>query len=218
MNSRRAIAFDLMTNARDSLRVAVEALALRDSGNEDARLKRAILSSAHCLELLLKERLRRVHPAFVWEDVDRYPSLDAQTVNTKTAVRRLRSVSGITLSADEEQTLESLRKTRNAIEHYEWHTSAKEARVIVGRAMSVALAFARVHLGEDIAEEFKRDDTWKMFLDELYEFVRIHGERLEKEFRENGRPVQCCDQCGQLAAPFDGGSCELCGHWQLESV
>jgi len=66
-----------MTNATDSLSNAVELLALNESRTDHRRLKQAITSCAHCVELLLKERLRRVNPAFVWENVDRYPNLDA---------------------------------------------------------------------------------------------------------------------------------------------
>ena len=56
---------------QNSLRQAVELLAWKDIGSDHARLKHAIISAAHSTELLLKERLRRVNPAFVWENVDK---------------------------------------------------------------------------------------------------------------------------------------------------
>jgi len=132
---RQPIAFDLLTNARDSFERAVHLIALGENGTEHGRLKHAILSAAHCIELMLKERLRRVHPAFVWEKVDQYPSLDARTVTVEMAIRRLQSVAGVLTSTSDEQTLRSLRLTRNAIEHYEWHTSEKEAKIIVGKGI-----------------------------------------------------------------------------------
>lgn len=214
VKTHKPIVFDLMTNAADSLRQAVELLALKESGTDHARLKHAITNSAHCVELLLKERLRLINPAFVWENVDRYPNLDARTVTVDTAISRLKAIGGVTISLDDERTLRSLRTTRNAIEHYEWHTSEKEARVIVGHALSFAFGFASDELAIDLAESFKQDDIWNMLRDELYEFARIHGARLEASLRAKGDFPQCCDECGELTVPMRGGSCELCGHWQ----
>lgn len=214
MRARKPIEFDLLNNAKDSLRQAVELLAFKDIGTDHARLKHAITASAHCIELLLKERLRRVNPAFVWENVDKYPKLEARTVTVDVAIARLRSIGNVIFTADDERNLKSLRTTRNAIEHYEWRTSEKEAKVIVGNALSFAFAFARDELEIDLATDFQTDDTWKVLLNELYEFARAHGTRLEARLRTNGEFPLCCDECGALTVPAHGGSCELCGHWQ----
>jgi len=102
----KPIVFDIMTNATDSLRQAVEILALiQESGTDHGRLKHAITNSAHCVELLLKERLRRINPAFVWENIDRYPNLEARTVTVDTAISRLKAIGGITISPDDERKL-----------------------------------------------------------------------------------------------------------------
>jgi hypothetical protein len=79
---KKKINFDLLSNADDSIRQTVELLAWKDgSGGRKAkhsRLKRAIMFSAHSVELLLKEKLRQANPALVWENVDKYPSLAAR--------------------------------------------------------------------------------------------------------------------------------------------
>ena len=214
MKVSKKIEFDLLNNARDSLRQAVELIATKEIGSDHARLKHAITGAAHCIELLLKERLRRINPAFVWENVDKYPSLGARTVTVDTAISRLKSIGSVLFSENDEQRLKSLRTTRNAIEHYEWQSSEKEAKIIVGHALSFAIGFAHDELGVDLSDEFKSDDTWKMFLDELYEFAKAHGARLEAKFRARGEYPACCDECGELTVPMRGGSCELCGHWQ----
>lgn len=214
MPPRKPIEFDLLGNARDSLRQAVELLALKEIGSDHARLKHAITGSAHCIELLLKERLRRINPAFVWENVDRYPSLDARTVTVDTAISRLKSIGNVPVKEEDERSLKSLRTTRNAIEHYEWRASEKEAKVIIGNALSFAFSFAHEELGIDLSADFKDDDTWQMLLEEVYEFARSHGKRLEEKLRARGDFPSCCDQCEELTVPARGGSCELCGHWQ----
>lgn len=211
---QKTIQFDLLNNARDSLRQAVELIATKEIGSDHARLKHAITTSAHCIELLLKERLRRINPAFVWENVDKYPDLKARTVNVHSAISRLKSIGRVQFSASDEGSLNSLRTTRNAIEHYEWEASEKEAKIIVGHALSFAIGFAQDELGTDLSGEFKSDDTWTMLLNELYEFAKAHGARLEARFRTKGEYPACCDECGELTVPMWGGSCELCGHWQ----
>lgn len=214
MKALKNIEFDLLNNAKDSLRQAIELIAMREMGSDHARLKHAISASAHCIELLLKERLRRINPAFVWENVDKYPSLEARTVTVDTAISRLKSVGKVQFSADDERSLKSLRTTRNAIEHYEWRASEKEAKIIVGHALSFAIGFAHDELGVDLSADSKSDDTWNMLRSELYEFSKAHVARLEARFRAKGEYASCCDECGELTVPMRGGSCELCGHWQ----
>lgn len=180
MATLKVIEFNLLDNARDSLRQAIELLAVEQIGTDHARLKHSITASAHCIELLLKERLRRINSAFVWENVDKYPSLEARTVTVDSAIGRLKSIGKVAFSTADERTLKSLRTTRNAIEHYEWRTSEKEAKIIIGNALSFAFAFAQEELEIDLADSFKDDDTWRMLLDELSHFARAHGARLEE--------------------------------------
>jgi len=214
VSTSRKIQFNLIENARDSLRQAVEIIAWKDVGNDHARLKHAITNAAHCIELLLKERLRQINPAFAWENVDKYPSLEARTVTVDTAISRLRRIGGVIISDADEESLRSLRKTRNAIEHYEWQATEQEAKTIIVHALSFAFSFSSYELGIDLSEGFKKDDTWKELIEELYHFSRAHGARIEARLIANGKYPTCCDSCGELTVPINGGSCELCGHWQ----
>src|SRR5262249_140882 len=126
----------------------------------------------------------------------------------------LTKIAGLHLSDTDTATLLSLRKTRNAIEHYEWQTTEKEARVIIGNALSFAFSFAQEHLDTDLAADFKRDDTWKTLVDELNEFARAHGRRIEAALIKKGKCPFSCQYCSEQTVPTHGGSCELCGHWQ----
>jgi hypothetical protein len=90
VEQKTQIHFDLLSNARDSIPQTVDLLAWPEESEsvraEHSRLKRAIMFSAHSIELLLKEKLRQVNPAFVWENADKYPSLGARTVTVDTAI------------------------------------------------------------------------------------------------------------------------------------
>ncbi len=208
------IKFDLLSNAKDSLHQAVELLAWKDIGDHHSRLKHAIVSAAHAVELLLKEKLRQTNPAFIWENVDKYPSLEARTVSVDTAISRLKQIAGVPLSEQDIEHIKSLRKTRNAIEHYEWLTTEAEAQIIVGNALSFAFAFCKNELGTDLSADLKRDDTWRVFIDGLYEFSKAYASRIEAQFQRQGQNTVCCNSCGQMTVPILGRNCELCGHWQ----
>lgn len=207
------IQFSLVENAQDSINQAIDLLAWKESKGEGSQLKRSILSIAHAVELLLKERLRRENPALIWEDVDKYPSIEARTVTVDKAISRLRKIVGVNVSESDERLLKALRNTRNAIEHFEWHTTVSEAKLIVGSALSFALHFASENLGQDLAYEFKRDDTWQQLISELTEFSKSHGERIQQRLMKEGALLVDCEFCAQLTVSELDGTCGLCGHW-----
>jgi len=156
------IQFDLLNNAADSINQAIVLLAWRDEPNDARRLKQSVLAIAHGVELLLKERLRRVHPVLVWENVDKFPSLRARTVSVDTALSRLVNIGGLDIPEQDFEMIRSLRDTRNAIEHYSWSTTKSEVEQIVGQALGFALHFAQ----DELAYEFfgygtRKDDTFK---------------------------------------------------------
>jgi len=128
LSAKSPIQFDLVSNARDSLRRAVDLIAWGDLTSDHATLKHAITNATHAIELLLKERLRREHPAFVWQNVDKYRSLQALTVTPDTAVTRLITICNVAFTASDRANLLALRTTRNAIEHYEWRASEERRK------------------------------------------------------------------------------------------
>lgn len=74
--------------------------------------------------------------------------------------------------------------------------------------------FSKLELGIDLSSEFREDDTWRVFLDELYEFTRSHRERVQEMMRTRGEEPVECRNCREEVVLWHGGSCDLCGHWQ----
>jgi hypothetical protein len=214
MNSSKTIEFNLLNNARDSLRQAVQLLAFDDTRPSESRLKHAIVNTAHCVELLLKERLRREDPAQVLKDPREYPSLSAYTVTVDEAIKRLRTRGGVVLSDADGKVIKNLCTARNAIIHYEWSITAKAAKVIVGEGLSFVFSFGKAELGIDLSKEFQADDAWPSLLEELYQFTESYRKRLEAMMCTRGDDPVECSKCGEEAVPWHGGTCELCGHWQ----
>jgi hypothetical protein len=208
------IEFDLLDNATDSIWRAIELLAWKDEANEARRLKQAILAVAHGVELILKERLRKVHPVLIWENVDKYPSLSARTVTTDTALNRLVKIGGLSFLEDDRDLIESLRDTRNAIEHYSWTTTKNEADRIVGQALGFALHFSKDELNRDFfGYESRKDNTFEILLESNPEFAKAFRERYENSaIRAEDFNVPC-DYCHTMAVNPRTGACKLCGHW-----
>lgn len=181
------------------------------------RLKQAILAIAHGVELLLKERLRRVHPALIWENVDKFPSLSARTVTVDAALNRLVRIGGLESLARDSDLITSLRDTRNAIEHYTWTTTKAEAELIIGQALGFALHFARDELGYDFfGYETRKDDTFQLLLESNPHFAKAFTERYEKTTKARSESNLLCEYCHTLAVNPSTGACRLCGHWNRE--
>lgn len=210
------IKFNLLDNAADSIAFAIELLAWPDIQSDERRMKQAILSVAQGVELLLKERLRRVHPALIFEDVDKYPSLDARTVGADRAIARLQSVAGVVVAEADRSLVRDLRRTRNAIEHGEWHTTLKQARSIIGTALSFAIAFAKQELDRDLSYQFRLDDTWDRLVTEAHEFAAAHARRVAAIEGISASAAVPCAHCHQETLDRLERACPLCGHWNSD--
>lgn len=208
------IEFDLLTNGIDSIETAISLLAWEDERDDARRLKQAVLAVAHGVELLLKERLRRVHPVLIWENVDKFPSLRARTVTVDSALNRLIKIGGLTISNEDCALIQSLRDTRNAIEHYSWSTTKSEAEMIVGQALGLALHFAKDELQHDFfGYQRRKDDTLDVLLEKSPKFAKAFRERYEQRPSGGLQGSLECDYCHALAVDSSTGACELCGHW-----
>jgi hypothetical protein len=143
--------FDLLNNAKDSLVHAVHLLAWPDSTPSN-KYKQALLSASHCTELLLKERLRRINPALVLQNVDKYPSSTAWTVKMETALSRLTNIGNVRISDNDCETVMACKNLRNLIQHFELDIPEREARLILGKVLSFVFAFAKEELNVNFRE------------------------------------------------------------------
>lgn len=209
-NFNKMIKFNLINNAKDSLGHAVEHLT-NPKGIKPSDLKIAIRDVAHVIELLLKERLSRIHPAFIWLDIDKYPSNEVKTIGVEKAVMRLLKLGGIVFSDDSIKTIKACRKIRNSIEHYEFELEEKEAKVIIGRMLSFIFDFSKRYLELDLEKEFRNDSSWEGLID-MYEFWEAHSATLEKQLSEQDKPICACPSCSADTFDLSKGECALCGH------
>lgn len=208
------IEFDLLANAADSIQRAIELVAWGDDQGEPRRLKQAVQAIAHGVELLLKERLKRVHPALLWENVDKYPNLAARTVTAEGAMGRLVNIGGLSFAEADIELIRSLRSTRNAIEHYSWTTTKHEADQIVGRGLAFALFFSKAELGfVFFGYHTRKDDTFASLLSANREFAAAFSARDSAAIAPDARIENLCSFCRAVSVNQNTGACRLCGHW-----
>ncbi|MCX6584231.1 MAG: hypothetical protein NT166_28995 [Candidatus Aminicenantes bacterium] len=209
----KKLKFDILGNAKDSLSQAVSHLIEKKALDESSH-KRVILNLAHAVELFLKERLYRIHPAFIWKDIDRYPSNTAITINTDGALNRLRKLGGVKISEKMEKTIAALRKARNSIEHYIFEIEEKESKAIIGGTLAFIFDFTENHLGINLISEFKNDNQWAPLLKLHFEFKQELAQIMEGRLKN--KPARYCPNCGELTFDIQQLGCILCGHTEGE--
>lgn len=202
--------FNLIDNALDSLEHAIGHLTASD-GKGAGNFKRVILDLSHVAELLLKERLRKIHPAFVLADVDKYPSTTAHTISAADALKRLQKIGGVEFEDTDQSALKTIREKRNEIEHYEFSISENEARVVIGNVLVFIFRFSCDELGLDWAERRLSDKAWAK-LNEYAEFYEAQRSHILDTLVDSEIPTIDCPMCSNDTFDLESGICLLCGH------
>lgn len=217
------IELNLLQNAIDSIEQSIEMIAWNDEKNTTRRYKRSISAISHGIELLFKERLYRIHPALIWENVDKYPDPTAKTISLDTAILRLSKIGSIKFSKTDSTLIISLKNIRNKIEHYKWAIPKSEANNIIGHALAFSIFFLKEHLDTNIfGYEIKGDDTLEQLLNSNAEFKkyfedRNYAEQFQTELLE-------CKFCRAIAVNYESKMCNVCGeyhpyydgHWEYD--
>lgn len=203
--------FNLVENAKDSLSHAIEHLGPVNQ-NSTGDWKRIIVDLAHVVELLAKELLRRIHPAFVFNNIDKYPSNEAFTVGADLAFTRLQKIGDISFSDADIKAVKSAREKRNEIEHFEFSIENHEAKVLVGQVLSFILKFAEEELElEWKSLYFKEGEKW-WILYEYKVFYEAYQKSAQEKISENEIPTIECTSCHNDSFDLDNEECLICGH------
>lgn len=201
--------FNLIENALDSLEHAITHLTEHkkpDTGD----FKRAILDLAHVVELLLKERLRMIHPAFVLTNVDKYPSHRAHTVTAEYARMRLEKIGAVHFSDEDIAALKTIREKRNEIEHFEFSIDTNEARIVIGNILFFVFRFSLDELSLDWAERRLDHPRWSK-LNEYAEFYTAQLSYIHEQI-DGALPPFDCPSCHNDVFDIEAGLCLLCGY------
>lgn len=202
--------FNLIENALDSFEHAIEHLTC-GAGPTPSDFKRVFLDLSHVAELLFKERLRRIHPAFVLVNVDKYPSTTAFSVTAGQAIKRLKTIGGVVFKTEDESALGTIRNKRNAIEHYEFEVSEVEAKVVIGNVLAFIFRFSIDELGLDWADRRLNDPRWSK-LNEYAEFFVAQRANVLDKLLDSDVAITICPMCCIETFDLDSELCLLCGN------
>jgi hypothetical protein len=203
--------FNLIENALDSLEHAIGHLNGMPNTSSTGTFKRVILDLSHVAELLFKERLRQIHPAFILSDVDKYPSSTAHTVTAADALKRLQRIGEVEFKESDKGALKTIREKRNEIEHYEFDINEKEAKVIIGNVLSFIFRFSCNELGLDWAGRRLNDPEWAK-LNQYAEFYEAQKAHVLETLTDSEIPTTECPMCRNDTFDLESKMCVLCGH------
>jgi hypothetical protein len=202
--------FNLIENANDSLEHAIKHMGpVNKNGVGD--WKRIIVDFAHVVELLFKEKLRQTHPAFVFDNIDKYPSNDAFTVGAEKVFKRLQKICNIQFSKEEISAINTAREKRNEIEHFEFSITEHEAKALVGQVLSFIFSFADEHLNLEWKASHLKDGKW-LILRQYTEFYDDLLRKAQEKIDANEIYVIKCTSCHNETFDVDEEACLVCGH------
>jgi hypothetical protein len=139
---------DLLKNSISYFREAVS-YAQQDSANTN-HWKFAILHVVQAMELAFKERLRRVHPVFIYESVDRTD----KTLSLRGALNRLRnpSIGNFPITDADKSKIEKAFDLRSELTHFEFNHAHEHIELKFAEIFSFMIFFYRSQLNLDTTE------------------------------------------------------------------
>lgn len=173
------IHLSLLENAYDSFNESLVKAQQAEEGNL-FKWKFALLHLVHTIELLLKQRLYREHPLFIYEDIDRR----TRTVSLEKAVTRIQGL-GVHLSEDDVLSVRKSIKARNAIMHFEVDLHVNEVRRGYLELFDFLDTFHTEHLGQELSAQATAENqptvTW-LLESVRREFLEYDGEEMHRSW------------------------------------
>ncbi|HEV7506502.1 MAG TPA: hypothetical protein VGS07_16495 [Thermoanaerobaculia bacterium] len=208
---------EILENALDSLRMAVGHYSDQELETAD---KWAILEMFHAIELLLKERLHREHPLFIYKNIDQKIEDDSLTVGLREILVRFVNL-GVDIPAQYQKILQDLQKRRNRIEHHRF-VPAESHQHVLGEALKFISYFLVEHLEEELeshlpAALFEEVKGLVLSYEDLVHRAEVDAEAVLRRFGPKDRPeieIAVCPECGNrtlvIGAGEDDDKCYYC--------
>lgn len=227
--------FPPVDNGLDYLKNVVKLLTQDGDEAGPGNLKYAVLHLQAATEVLLKYRLSLEHWTLVLQDLDltrkkptkrvtreMFDAGDFVSCTSGETVLRLRTVVGLPISAEEENQILSLAKSRNALQHYGLTDSEGLIEARTAAVLDFLIRFLDDHLLPKLKDPDRKrcDDDVEFIrsgLARIRAFVDQRMERLKNELEPlRDRTVQC-PYCRQWALVTGGelASCLFCP-WAMD--
>lgn len=212
--------FTLIENAKDSL----EHVLSHVKSDQDFTLsdsKKIILDLAHIVELLLKEKLRRVDPLLVYKNIDpiliyksnsreSYTTKNTLTVDVDIASSRLKKIKAVELSKEDKKAIKQVKEKRNEIAHFEFEIDEETFKLISGEIMAFILRFSDEQLGLDWASSFQNHQSWHHLIDNKSFYENLLKD-VNRRIEVDELYTLECPWCNNTTFSVDNEECLVCG-------
>ncbi|WP_353852631.1 hypothetical protein [Dehalobacter restrictus] len=222
------IEYSLLENGFDFLICAINNIniAKEDTTDEDGvkrLLKYAMLHLSSGIELIFKHRLLKENWTYIFADMNKaskqfFESGDFKSVDSASNIDRLKNLCDISLTKDEEKTLENLRKRRNKTEHFKIKESIESIEVIMCDSLSLILNFIAKHTKLDSisGEESELFERIKKETKDLEEVIAAREKIIEAGAKKDGildDLITCPDCLRRFLHSYDGeNKCLFCDY------
>lgn len=200
---KQTLKYRLLDNGIDSIKHGIEHFLTGEKDN--INYKYAILSIFHGLEMILKEKLLRINPILIYNDIDKEINEDQQTVGFDRLYIRLKNT-GIELRSSDYRIIKKIQKIRNQIEHKEVAIDINETKLIIGSSIEFLIKFMRKELGKELKDEVSDDDKYKTLVNMINFFdeqIKLVEEEIEKEISQidpkerSAVDIAFCPECNE---------------------
>jgi hypothetical protein len=177
----------ILTSAKQFL---VEAL----SNHRDGKRNFAILHAVTAAELVLKERLARIHPTLIFKNIDAASFRGVQTISLSKLPQRLINLD-VRLEPKEAELIIMFAKWRNEIVHHMPSFDKKAADKQLPRLLDFLVVFLRRELDTPL-EDFLPKSLYTTALALLSEWERVVQEARAQAQAEGSVLSEACPDCG----------------------
>lgn len=146
--------------------------------------------------MLLKERLRREHPNFIFTNV----ADETKTADVDVTISRLKKIAQVEFTNEEEKVIRELADIRNKMEHFALTISKQQADNIISRLLPFLVSFTRDELGRWLGTEIG-EDNWRVLLSSQEHRANVIGDT-ERKLRDQGKPIYLCPDCDAYTGTF----------------
>lgn len=154
----------------------------------------AILHAVTAVELVLKERLARIHPALIFKNIDIQGFKDASTVSLSHLPQRLRNL-GVHLGADEVALIKTVAGWRNDIVHHMPTFDSASVAQQLPRLLDFLSIFLRRELATPI-ETFLPVELYRTADRLLTDWRTVADAARTRAEQEGGVLEESCPACG----------------------
>lgn len=169
--------------------------ALRNLGGP--KLHFAIVHAVTAAELVLKERVARVHPALVFQNIDSRALQRERTVSLGALPHRLANL-GLPLDSPQKQLIRSIAEWRHQIVHHMPSFDARAARQQLPQLLDFLAGYLRSELGTPL-ETFLPKDLYRVAHDLLSDWQKALAAAQNNATQAGGVLPDICPRCGGAA-------------------